>query len=435
MAIPNHHAKIIRDRILGGADADEALSQFARESADGRPLPPRIPDGANYSQEALERRLAVLLAQGIHIENLAGQGGEISPQQLAGNIENFIGFASVPVGVIGPLRIRGTAATGDFYVPLATTEGAMIASYHRGSQVISRSGGAIACCLTESVSRAPCFAFEDLSQAGRFLAWVLNQYDRLQEIVAGTSRFCSLIDLKTTLIGKEVYLGFEFTTGDAAGQNMVTIATEAPCQAVLTGLLPFSHSIGSRTAIYRATKKATMLELFLRAASRRAGRDYGRTRARATDFACRARGHVPLLASVDVGRRAERIDWRAGAFCQRAGGHIPSLWTGRRIAWPRLPVGVTRMDLASDGGLYAAVSLPNLIVGTVGGGTHLPTARECLGDDRLLRHRQGPASWPRLRVATVLAGEISIIAAMAAGQFGQAHAIYTRRKRVVGIGD
>ncbi len=403
------------------------MSSYSRESAANRPLPPRIPDGASYSPESLQRRRALLQSQGIRLEQLSGEGEEISPQQLAGNIENLLGFIRIPVGVIGPLRIRGTAAAGDFYVPMATTEAAMIASYHRGSQVISRAGGAAACCLTESVSRAPCFAFGDLTETGRFLAWVLTQYDQLQEIVAKSSRFCRLLDLKTTVIGKEVYLGFEFTTGDAAGQNMVTIATEAICQAILAGA-PVQPRHWFLDGNLSGDKKATMLA-FTYARGKKVVAEAIIDRVIVRRFL-----HVEPEAMV----RYWEISVLGGVQSGSIGvqGHFSNALAGIFLACGQdaacvaeAAVGVTRMDIAADGGLYAAVSLPNLIVGTVGGGTHLPTARECL--EMIDCYGAGKArKFAEICAATVLAGEISIIAAMAAGQFGQAHAIYARRKKM-----
>lgn len=429
MPAPNLHAKTILERILGGANAEQALARFANVSSDAGPLPPRIPDGANYSREALERRRALLRNRGIHLEQLVGEGPEISPEQLAGNIENLVGFARMPVGVIGPLRIRGTAATGDFYVPLATSEGALVASYHRGSQVISRAGGAIACCLTESVTRAPCFAFTNLPEAGRFVASVLQQYDRLQEIVAGTSRFCRLLDLKTTVIGKEVYLGFEFYTGDAAGQNMVTIATEAICQAILAGA-PIQPRHWFLDGNLSGDKKATML-----------GFTYARGKKVVAEVSVdpvivRRFLHVEPEQMVRYWQVSVLGGVQSGSIGVQ--GHFSNALAALFIACGQdaacvseASVGITRMDLTTEGGLYAAVSLPNIIVGTVGGGTHLPTARECL--EMIDCYGAGKArKLAEICAATALAGEISIIAAMAAGQFGQAHAIYARRNKAAG---
>ena len=261
----------------------------------------------------------------------------------------------MPVGVIGPLRIRGTAANGTFYIPLATTEGALLASCQRGSQVISRAGGASACCFTESVSRAPCFVFDRLLDTGRFLAWVLPYYDQLQEVVAGTSKYCQLIDLRTTVIGKEVYLGFEFTTGDAAGQNMVTIATEALCKTILAGapIQPRSWYLDGNLS---GDKKATML-----------GFTYARGKKVVADVAIdRKIIRRFLRTEPEEMFRYWQISVLGGVQSGSIGvqGHFANSLAALFIACGQdaacvseASVGITRMDITPDGGLYCGRQL------------------------------------------------------------------------------
>jgi hydroxymethylglutaryl-CoA reductase (NADPH) len=425
MAVPNRHAKKILERVLNGMNPEELATHYGPLDTKTHPLPPRVPGSGDHSAAALERRRAMLREQGVELQQLSGEGSEITPEELAGNIENQVGFARMPVGVIGPLRIRGTAANGTFYVPLATTEGALLASCQRGSQVISRAGGAAVCCFTESVSRAPCFVFDCLLDAGRFLAWVLPYYDQLQEVVAGTSRYCQLLDLRTTVIGKEVYLGFEFTTGDAAGQNMVTIATEALCKSILAGspIQPRSWYLDGNLS---GDKKATML-----------GFTYARGKKVVADVAIdRKIIRRFLRTEPEEMFRYWQISVLGGIQSGSIGvqGHFANSLAALFIACGQdaacvseASVGVTRMDITPDGGLYVAVSLPNLIVGTVGGGTRLPTQRECL--EMMDCYGTGKArKLAEICAVTVLAGEISIIAAMTAGDFGHAHATYGRRK-------
>ncbi len=423
MGVPSHHAQKIRERLLRGMDPEELADHYGPQDPKAHPLPPRVPGSGDYSQSAMQRRREMLSQQGIDLRHLAGIEDDVVPEALAGNIENLVGMARVPVGIIGPLRVRGTDANGDFYIPLATTEGALVASCQRGSQVISRAGGASACCFTESVSRAPCFVFDRLLDVGRFLAWVIPHYDRLQEIVAGTSKHCQLLDLRTSVIGKEVYLGFEFTTGDAAGQNMVTIATEAICRSILDEA-PLQPSGWYLDGNLSGDKKATML-----------GFTYARGK--------------KVIADVTVDRQIVRrflhtepeemfrywqVSALGGVQSGSIGvqGHYANPLAALFIACGQdaacvaeAAVGITRMDVTSRGDLYAAVSLPNLIVGTVGGGTRLPTQRECL--EMMDCYGSGKArKLSEICAATALAGELSIAAAMAAGHFGQAHATYGR---------
>jgi hydroxymethylglutaryl-CoA reductase (NADPH) len=365
-----------------------------------------------------------LARQGICTDRLAGLGGEISPCELEGNIENFVGFAKMPVGVIGPLRINGTEAFGDFFVPLATTEGALVASYDRGAGVVSQAGGAIASCLSEAVSRAPCFSFNNLVEAGQFIHWVLPQIGSLQQVVARTSRYCQLAEVKMALNGKEAYLLFEFTTGDAAGQNMVTIATAAICDELLRNapLKPQRWYIEGNLS---GDKKATMLSF------------------------TSARGKLVVAEATIPAKIVHRflhVDpheiVRCWEICAMGGvqsgsmgveAHYANALAALFIACGQdaacvseASVGITRMDTNPQGDLYVSVKLPNLIVGTVGGGTHLPTARECL--EMMDCYGPGRArKFAEVCAATALAGEISIVGAIAAHDFARAHARYGRR--------
>src|SRR5687767_6757165 len=148
------------------------------------------------------------------------------------NIENFIGTVKVPVGLAGPLRVNGVHANGDYYVPLATTEAALVASYSRGAQVVTEAGGCSAVVLNEGVTRAPGFAFATLAQAGMFVAWAAASMEAFRSVAAATTSHGHLIDMQLTVEGNHAYLCLEFLTGDAAGQNMVTIATEAICRYI-----------------------------------------------------------------------------------------------------------------------------------------------------------------------------------------------------------
>ena len=157
----------------------------------------------------------------------ASRGEERSLVAYGNNIENLVGTVELPVGVAGPLRINGLHAQGDFMVPLATHEAALVASFHRGALAITKAGGCTAMLLNEGVSRSPGFIFRDLVDTGRFLAWALPLEGRFREIAESTTGHGKLVDMHTTIEGNHVYLRFDYHTGDAAGQNMVTIATRS----------------------------------------------------------------------------------------------------------------------------------------------------------------------------------------------------------------
>ena len=425
MAVPNDHAKTILERILNGQTVEETFERLSPRDRKKFPLPPRLTSTADHSGQAMLDRRELLSRQDISTDAVAGNVEEIAPEKLAANIENQIGMIRMPVGVVGPLRVNGTAAHGDFYVPMATTEGALIASFHRGALVTALAGGITSSCLTESISRAPCFVFESIREVGAFLAWLLPQFDKLQGIVGQTTSHGKLIDLQTSILGKEVYLLFEFTTGDAGGQNMVTLATQTICEWVVSNspLKPAHWYIDGNMS---GDKKATM-------------QAFTYTRGRKLVAECIVPARLVrrfLHTTVEQMFRYWQISALGGVQSGSIGiqGHYANGLAAIFIACGQDPacvaeaaVGVTRMDLTRDGDLYTSVALPNLICGTVGGGTHLPTARECLemigcyGADKARKLAE-------IIAATVLCGEISIIGAMSAGDFASAHGTYGRTK-------
>jgi hydroxymethylglutaryl-CoA reductase (NADPH) len=421
----SHQARDILSRILGDHDIDALSHRVKPRRPADEPLPPRLAAGTDYTEHGVERRLAVLRKQGIVCDAISGIGADPTPESLAGNIENYVGTVRVPVGIVGPIRINGTRAHGDFYVPLATTEGALVASYQRGAQLINQAGGCAATCLTEAVLRAPCFVFDGLAESAQFLAELLPKLDELKDIVASTSRHCRLLDMRPNLLGKELYLILEFFPGDASGQNMVTLATEAVCQSIVSSarIQPRHWYVEGNLS---GDKKGTMLA-------------FTTARGKKTLAECVIDAELVqryLHCSPQDMARYWQISVLGGIQSGSIGvhGHYANALTAMFIACGQdvacvseASVGITRMDLTERGDLYAAVSLPNLIVGTVGGGTHLPTARECLTMMGCVGEGTAP-KFAEICAAVVLAGELSIIGAMAAGDFARAHANYGRRK-------
>jgi len=423
MTAPSRTMADIAERLLQGADAAQRVRRLAPRPPAAEPLPPHLPRGNDHTAEGLAKRRRFLRERGVRIDALAAGDALSPPESLRANIENLVGFAALPVGVIGPLRVNGSAAHGDVYVPMATTEGALVASYNRGARVVSLAGGAAALCLTESVSRAPCFSFAGLAESVQFAGWVLEHLDELRKLVSAQTRHGELVDLRTALTGKEVYLVFDFHTGDAAGQNMVTLATDAICRHLET-TSPVRPRHWTVEGNLSGDKKATM-QSFLYARGRK-------VIAEAVIPANLLRRF--LHVNVEDMVRYWQISTVGGSQSGSIGvqGHYANALAaifaacGQDIACTaEASVGITRMDFADEGALYASVTLPNLIVGTVGGGTGLPTARECLemmdccGDGRARKFAE-------IVAATALAGEISIIAALAGGHFSRAHRRYGR---------
>lgn len=345
--------------------------------------------------------------------------------RLNGNIENYIGMARVPTGVIGPLRIIGSSAQGDFYVPLATSEGALVASYHRGARACFRAGGITSICLLEGVQRSPVFKFENIADLGLFVAWVLPQVDKLKEIVGQTSRYAKLMDIKIQIEGNHLIVTLEYHTGDAAGQNMVTICTDAICQYIVEHC-PTKPILWFIEGNYSGDKKATALSF-----TNVRGKKITAEIVLPEEIVNKVLKTTPELMA-EYWRSSTVGIIQSGAI--GAHGHYANgltalfLATGQDVACvAEAATGITRMELNKDGSLYASVTLPNLVVGTVGGGTHLPTQRECL--EMMDCYGAGKArKFAEICGGLVLAGELSIAAALSAGHFTQAHQKFGRKK-------
>src|SRR5690606_36341941 len=155
------------------------------------------------------------------------------PHITAGNCEHFVGVAQIPIGIAGPIIIDGEAAKGEFLVPLATSEGTLVASYNRGIKVINLCGGVKCTVQRDAMQRAPVFVFEDARAARDFVDWVKAHFSKIAEEAESTSSIARLQYIDPYLSNKFAYLRFNYSTGDAAGQNMVGRATFAPCSWIL----------------------------------------------------------------------------------------------------------------------------------------------------------------------------------------------------------
>ena len=368
---------------------------------------------------------------------LAGDGVPASsrdiladPETLAdlgkytGNIENMVGTVKIPVGVIGPLRVNGIHASGDFFVPMATTEAALVASYGRGAAAVGKAGGIAVATLGEGTVRTPAFRFASIAEAGLFVNWLVGHMDALRDAAEATTRHGKLVSLDPTIDGELVFLRCRFATGDAAGQNMATFATDALCRAAVA-MTPVAPKSWFLEGNFSGDKKASFLGVVM-----------GRGR-RVTAQADIPSGIVQAVLGVSVGRILEYgrianlgslMTGQIGAQAHFSNG-LAALYlaTGQdAAAVAESAVGFTRME-ASETGLLVSVTLPNLMVGTVGGGTHLPSQAAGL-DIHGQRGNGKAAALAEVAAALCLCGELSLTAAVAGGQFCAAHRRLARRK-------
>ncbi|MEN0015436.1 MAG: hypothetical protein AAGC46_18860, partial [Solirubrobacteraceae bacterium] len=191
---------------------------------------PKIPRATpDHSADAAATRRAFVAEQtGATLEHVGNFS--LDPASTAGNIEHFTGVAQVPIGIAGPLLVNGEHAQGEFYVPLATTEGTLVASYNRGMKLIKLAGGVTTTVVKESMQRAPVFKFPSAREARDFRAWLADHEAEAKAAAETTTGTGKLVEIERYLAGRFCFTRFDYTTGDAAGQNMVGKATWAACE-------------------------------------------------------------------------------------------------------------------------------------------------------------------------------------------------------------
>ncbi len=340
------------------------------------------------------------------------------------NIENMIGTVKIPVGIAGPLRINGLYADGDYHIPMATSEAALVASYARGAYVATKAGGISTAVLYEGVLRTPAFTFDTLLEAGMFIDWVVANTDLLKQAAEATTNHGKLTSLEPVIDNNVAFLLCRYTTGDAAGQNMVTIATNALCETIAEHC-PVPIKRWYVEGNFSGDKKASSL-----------GTITGRGRkvsAAVTlpDALIEKALHTTTDEMLDYARVANLgalLSGQLGAQAHYANGLAAFyIATGQDAACvAESAVGFTRME-RRDGGLFCSVTMPNILVGSVGGGTSLPSQTAGLNILGLKGAGHG-AALAEVTAALCLCGEISIVAAMAAGHFTRAHDSLARQR-------
>lgn len=378
----------------------------------------RFPNGNSCSTDAVNKRWQHLSLTEHNITLAPSLYNGESLSAYASNIENCIGTVKMPVGMAGPIRIQGSHADGDYLLPMATTEAALVASYHRGSVLISKAGGCSAMLISEGVTRSPGFAFDTIANLAEFSHWVLLNQDKLTEITKKTSNYCRLINIRIASEGNHLYLLCDFTTGDAAGQNMVTIATQAICEYIIANT-PIQPKFWFVEANCSGDKKSTA-QSYTSVRGKKVSVEVNIPEKLVKRFL-----HTTPQRMVDYWQMSALGGVISGTMGVQ--GHYANSLAAMFIACGQdaacvaeAAVGITRFELCADGSLYCSVTLPNLIVGTVGGGTKLPSQKACLDLMNLPKENQARA-FAEVCAAAALAGEISIIGSLAAGDFTSAH--------------
>lgn len=352
---------------------------------------------------------------GTALEHVASYS--LDPGTLPGNIENFIGVAQVPIGLAGPLLVNGEHAQGEFLVPMATTEGTLVASYSRGMKLTREAGGITTTVLDDKMQRAPVFSFDSAREAKAFSAWLDEHFDEIAAAAQATTRSGRLVDIQKFSVSKLLYTRFNYTTGDAAGQNMTGKATFAACAWIkqnypgeLHFLLEGQFATDKKTSVVNMLHtrgKRVVAEITLPAALVEEHMNV------TTDklWAARLRGQLGAFMSVTNNNGNHSANGVTAIF----------IATGQDVANVAESSALYGFsELLPNGDLYTSVTLPSLIVASYGGGTGLATQRECL---ELLGcyGAGGVHKLAEIIAATVLAGELSLGSAVVAEEWVEAH--------------
>ena len=379
-------------------------------------LPPEV--AANI------RRQAVVELTGAHLEKV-GEYTLDADRASRRHCENFIGATQVPLGVTGPLRVRGRWVNADevIYVPMATTEGALVASVNRGCRAIRDAGGAVTRVEDVGITRAPAFRTDGIEDTQRFLGWIRDHEEEIRQVCEATSGYLKLMEIRPQTLGSSIYLRFRFATGDAMGMNMATIA----CDRAVRDLIEPATGIPcvALSGNYCVDKKPSAVN-FLEG---RGKKIYAEVKLSSEILAEALKTDAESLVEVQY-RKNLMGSIAAGSMGYNA--HFANvlaavfLATGQDIAQVvEGAMGVTSVEHRGSGGVFASVYLPDVPLGVVGGGTALGTQKAALSmlgvSPRPDQPGAGAERLAEILGATVLAGELSLLAAFTSGDLASAH--------------
>jgi hydroxymethylglutaryl-CoA reductase (NADPH) len=400
------------------------MEELIRAIAEGRRRLHEVVPGLSADEAAEVRRRALELKAG---STLTAIGSYALDARRASSLhcENFIGAAQIPLGVCGPLVIRGEHVLPDeeLYVPLATTEGALVASINRGCRAARDAGGVVVRVDDVGMTRAPVFRSSGIEETRRFLAWVDEHEEEIRRVAESTSRHLRLLEVRSQAFGSSIYLRFRFESGDAMGMNMATIA----CDRVVSELLEPETGVPciALSGNYCVDKKPSAVN-FLEGRGKRIFAEVTldatvlksclKTTARAL---VEVQYRKNLLGSVAAGAMGFNAHYAnvVAAFYMATGQDVAQV--------VEASMGVTCIEMRGPESVYMSVYLPDAPVGAIGGGTALDTQREALEliGVRVDDDEPGRAALRLAEIlgATVLAGELSLMAALTSRDLARAH--------------
>jgi hydroxymethylglutaryl-CoA reductase (NADPH) len=385
-----------------------------------------IPGKNDYSEAARQDRLAYIQKQSGAVAPHIGSA-RLDATLMRGTVENYIGAIQVPVGLAGPLLFDGASVQGFITAPFATIEGALVASVCRGSRLLTAAGGVYTQVISQSVHRAPSFNVDNLRDAIRLKEFVENHLSTMQAFVRQASKHAVLQEVVPFVNGRTLHVVMHFSTGDAAGQNMVTVVADHLSRE-LVKLAEANLGIAIRSFQIEGGMNGDKKVNF-----------YSFIKGRGVRVAaeCFIPNHV-FIEQFRLDPDAFYEHYQRGvAASSLIGGMGVNVNVANALAALFIATG---QDAASvhessvgyllvergEDGLYCCLTLPSLLVGTVGGGTILPTQSEGLA----LLDCMGAGKKGRL--AEIIAGfclalDLSTWSAIAAHTFTDAHKRLGRR--------
>jgi hydroxymethylglutaryl-CoA reductase (NADPH) len=381
-----------------------------------------LPKDLSPEEAAEIRRQALEEITQTPLENIAHHSLDVVRASHR-NCENFIGVAQIPMGVVGPLRVRGKHADGDFYVPLATTEAALVASTNRGCAAIREAGGAVVRVEDVGMTRAPVFRTSGIIQTQQFLQWIQDHEDDLRRLTESTSRHLKFLEVRPYAFGTTVFLRFRFDSGDAMGMNMVTIACDRAVNELIepsTGVpcvaLSGNYCVDKKPAAINWQEgrgKRIYAEVLLEAPTLHR---YLKTTARDLAEVQYRKNLLGSIAAGSLGFNAHYANVLAAFFI--ATGQDPAHVVEGSL-------GITCIEPRGPDSVFASIFMPDVPLGAVGGGTALDTQREALAVLGVSPdpERRGEATLRLAEIlgAVVLAGELSLMAAFTSQDLARAH--------------
>ncbi|CAN5219523.1 hydroxymethylglutaryl-CoA reductase (NADPH) [soil metagenome] len=329
--------------------------------------------------------------------------------------ENLVGAISIPLGIAGPITIRAEDAEKEVYIPLATTEGALVASVNRGCKALAMSGGAIVQTQTVGTTRGPVFQTNGIREGKKLSDWIDKNKELLQKEATKTSSHLQLLKAETQINGTEVYVRFYYDTADAMGMNMVTIATNTVVQLIEKETSARCIAVAGN---YDVDKKPSWMNSIL-GRGRRGWAEVALTAENVQNVlkttpekileVVRSKCWGGSIMSGSLGFNAHFANIVA-AFFAATGQDLAHVVEGSQ--------GVTSARVLENGDLYFSISMPAMMLGTVGGGTKLQTQAEA----RSLTKAATSSELAEVLLGAVLAGELSLISSIAEHSLAKAHA-------------